>query len=84
MFIKEISIPELYLARHKYDSKKISFDYENKLLDKSISPVMFKNDNTSGFLNLFQKLLVFNINSILELRNAFNHTVNKYYGDHSN
>ena len=84
MINKEKSIPELYYSRHKYDSAKISYNYEDNLINNTVSPVLLKNKNNKVFLDYFKKILVFNIHSILELRNAFNHTVDKYYGDHSN
>ena len=84
MIEREKSIPELYLAHTKYNSKKLSFNYEDNLIKKCISPVILKNDTNKEFFLLFQKMLVYNIELILELRNSFNHTVNKFYGDHTN
>jgi len=83
---KQSQIRELYEFRHFKDDSAGNepFDYENKLLPTMMSSAMYKNDTTAEFLENFQKLKVWMLESTLVVRNFFNYTVDKYYNKHVN
>lgn len=85
MIEKETQIKELYDFKHFHDNdQNKSFDYQNKLLSKLLSNVMFRNKMTREFLNKLQTKFIWMIDSISIPRNFFNFTVGKYYDKHIN
>jgi hypothetical protein len=86
MIEKELQIKELYEFRHFHDDfgNNKPLDYENKLLPLIMTDSMFKNNKTRIFLEKLQKLFIWNLESILVLRNFWNYTVGKYYNKHIN
>lgn len=84
MLDKELSIKEMYDIRHKHDNNpNRGFDYENNMFKKTLSPVMLRNENNSGFISYLQDMMVTLFESTLEIRNLFNYSVSKYYNGHS-
>lgn len=84
MLEQNAHIKELYDVKHKHDGlKNIGYDYEKDLLRKTLSPVLFKNDNLSEYLTQLQSLIVLRIDSIVAVRNKFNHIVGKYYNKYN-
>jgi len=85
MIERESQIKELYDLKHgKDEDPNIHFDYENELINKVMPEYARRNDTINDFTKLFQKLLVWGIESQLVLRNFYNPIVNKYYSGHSN
>lgn len=85
MINEELQIKELHEFRHFHDKGGAKgFDYENELLSKMMSNVMFKNEFTRNFLNKLQKRYVWMLESTLVIRNFFNYTNSKYYNKHVN
>ncbi len=84
MIEKDTQIKELYELKHINDKIESGFDYEEGLLKKIFSNVMFSNDMTSDFLNKLKSLYIYSIESNLIARNWFNYTVSKYYNKHNN
>ena len=85
MIEKEKHIPEIYDLNHRNDKLlHTGFDYENKLLSKIMSSVMFGNPTTNTFLTKLQKNVIYMIESNLIIRNLYNYTVSKYYNKHNN
>lgn len=78
-------IKQLWYIRHRNDRLlHTGYDYEKNLLKRLLSNQMFNNKVLSQFLNLIQQLYVWQIESVLVVRNFFNYTVNKYYNKHNN
>lgn len=76
---------QLWYVKHRNDKlKHTGYDYENNLLRKLLSSQMFGNPFTSEFLSYLQKLLVWQIEATLVIRNFWNYTVDKYYNKHNN
>jgi hypothetical protein len=69
---------------HQQDNlKNQGFDYENRLLEKTMSTYNFVDPRKEFFLAQFQKMLVFLINSVGSIKKSFNYTVDKNYKVHS-
>jgi len=84
MIEKDTQIKELYELKHMNDKIESGYDYEENLIIKSFSNVMFKNQMTFDFLNQIKPLLLYTIEANLIARNWFNYTVSKYYNKHNN
>ena len=55
MYYEDQYLPELYYMKHRNDSDNNSVDYENNILDKTLSPYLFGNNTMSDFLNLLKR-----------------------------
>ena len=77
-------IPEMYLTRHKHDSvsEDFAFDYSSNLLKNTLSPVLYKNEETEASLNKLNDMVVVMLDEILPVRNMFFWTHSKYYNKH--
>lgn len=81
----DVHINELYILSHRHDNEiNNSKTYKTELLNKSLSPSLYKNDNMSGFLNLLQPMIYHMIASNTMIRNWLNFTVGKYYDRYVN
>ena len=83
MIRKEKEIKELYTFKHINDDYNKGYDYEDKLLENTLSKHLYDNDNNSGFLSFLNKQVVLMTEQVLLLRNMKNFFVDKYYNDHS-
>lgn len=81
---KQNEIPEMYALRHKHDTTlpEMGYDYTNNLLRKTLSPVLYNNDNNITFLDKLNDMMVSLIDSILPTRNIFFYSHNKYFNRH--
>lgn len=85
MLDRESQIKELYDLKHINDNEiHTGFDYEENLMSKSLSNIMFQNKTTRTFIDKIKPLHLSMIESNLIIRNFFNYTVSKYYNKHSN
>ena len=85
MLDRESQIKELYDLKHINDNEThTGFDYEENLMSKSLSNVMFQNETTRTFIEKIKPLHLNMIESNLLIRNFFNYTVSKYYNRHCN
>lgn len=77
-------IPDLYLVRHKHDSisDDFAYDYSSNLLKKTLSPVLYQNEDTAKSLDKLEEMTVTMIEEILPVRNLFFFTHPKYYNKH--
>lgn len=84
-FIEEYNeIPEMFSLRHKHDTatSEQGFDYQLNILPKSLSPMLYKNDTTSLFLDDLNKMMITLVETILPTRNIFFYSHNKYFNRH--
>ena len=44
MYYEEQDLPELHYMKHRHDDDADYISYENKILDKTLSPYLFNND----------------------------------------
>lgn len=85
MIERESQIKELYDLKHRKDEEiHVHFDYENELVNKMMPNYARRNDTVNTFLEKFQKILVWSVESQLILRNFYNYTVSPYSNRHSN
>lgn len=85
MLDRESQIKELYDLKHINDNEIYTgFDYEENLMSKSLSNVMFQNETTYDFITKIKPLYLNMIESNLIIRNFFNYTVSKYFNRHNN
>jgi putative cell wall-binding protein len=77
-------IPELHTLRHKHDTvvTEQGYDYQDKLLSNSLSPVLYQNENNNIFLEKLNKMMVALVESILPTRNLFFYSHSKYFNRH--
>jgi len=81
----DVHINELYILMHRHDNElHNATTYKTKLLEKSLSKPLYKNDDMNGFLDLLQPMVVHMVTANSLIRNWFNWTVSKYYDRHNN
>lgn len=84
MLDRERMIKEVYDMAHKHDSDaRAGHRYEKDLLTRVVSPVLLRNGTLSWFVGQLQRMLVVMVDQTQELRNLFNHTVDRYYDGHA-
>lgn len=76
MLLDNKEIPELYYMKHRKDTNYTT--YENSILDKSVSPYVYKNEVMTTFLKKLQKLFFLIFDQFHIVRNFKNPTVDKY------
>lgn len=85
LFEKLTQISEIYDYNHFNDNELyLPYDMNNSILDKSLSPYMFKNDITNDYLTQLDNVISLVESSNVILRNWFNPTVSKYYNRYPN
>ena len=72
MIRKEKEISELYNFKHIHDNYKKGYDYENTLLENSLSKHLYDNTNNATFLKYLNKHVVLMFEQILLIRNLKN------------
>lgn len=83
--IEELNeIPEMYALRHKHDTDlpEMGYDYSENLLKKTLSPVLYNNDNNIEFLDKLSYMMVSLIETVLPTRNIFFFSHNKHFNKH--
>lgn len=83
MLIEDKELPELYYMKHRHDDNKDFIDYENSILDKSLSPYIYENDMMSSFLKRLQPLVAALFDQMNIAKNFRNIMVDKYYYKHN-
>lgn len=84
MLYEEKQLPELYYMKHRHDNDTDYIDYENNVLDKSLSPYLFNNDLMNSFLKKLRKLVSILFDQHNIVKNFKNYMVDKYYYKHKN
>lgn len=79
MLYERKQIPELEFIKHRNDDKNTYFDYENNILDKSLSPYIYRNDIMNDFLKRLQPLTSILFDHMNIVKNFKNYMVDKYY-----
>ena len=84
-FIEENNeIPEMYRLRHKHDtdSDDTGFDYSKNILKRTISPILYNNDDNELFLDKLNDMTLSMVETVLPVRNLFFYSHNKYFNKH--
>jgi hypothetical protein len=82
MLYRRKEIPELYELKHRHDSSFEHVEYENKILNSTLSPYMYENNLMSSWLNKMQPLVSLLIDQMNVMKNFKNYMVDKYYYKH--
>jgi hypothetical protein len=77
MLYKRKQLPEIYYLLHRNDTTGDHIDYENKILNKSLSPYMYQNNIMNGFLIRLQPLVALLFDQMNILKNFRNYLVDK-------
>ncbi len=79
MLYDKKQLPELLYLKTIHDDDKGYVKYDDMLLDKSLSPYIYKNDIMNGFLKKLQPLIALSFDKMNIIKNLKNYMVDKYY-----
>lgn len=82
MLYNRKDLPEIHFIKHLHDDNKDFLDYENMILDKTLSPHIFENDVMNGWLKTMQPLVALLFDQMNVMKNFKNYMVDKYYHKH--
>jgi len=68
--------------KHRHDTDDDYIKYDDKILDKSSSPYLYKNDMVNGFLKRLQPLVSIKMDHMNVIKNFKNYLVDKYNYKH--
>lgn len=77
MIYKKKQLPELLYMKHRHDNDNDYVDYENMLLDKTLTPYLYQNDTMNGFLKRLQPLVGLLFDQMNVVKNFKNYIVDK-------
>jgi hypothetical protein len=78
MLYKRNQLPELYTLKHRHDDGNSFVDYENIVLDKSLSPYLYENNTMSNYLKRLQPAVSILFDHMNLIKNFKNYIVDKY------
>lgn len=78
MLYKRKQLPELYYLKHRHDSEKTYVSYDDKILERNLSPYLFNNDIMRGFIERLQPLIASMFDRMNIVKNFKNYIVDKY------
>jgi hypothetical protein len=68
--------------KHRHDDSEDYLYYENVILEKSLSPYIYENNNMNEFLKRLQQLVSNLFDHMNIVKNFKNYMVDKYYYKH--
>ena len=77
MIYRRKQLPELYYLKHRNDTDNDFMDYENNILNKSLSPYLYENNIMNGFLTRLQPLVAHLFDQMNIVKNFKNYMVDK-------
>lgn len=77
MLYERKQLPELLRMKHFHDSESENFDYENNILDKSLSPYIYQNNLMNSYLKKLQPLVSIIFDHMNIIKNFKNYIVDK-------
>ena len=77
MIYRKKQLPELLYMKHRHDNDNDYVDYENMLLDKTLTPYLYQNDTMNGFLKRLQPLVGLLFDQMNVVKNFKNYIVDK-------
>ena len=78
MLYKRNQLPELYTLKHRHDDDNTFVDYENVILDKTLSPYLFENDLMTNYIKRMQPAVSILFDHMSLIKNFKNYIVDKY------
>lgn len=82
MLYNRKDLPEIHFIKHLHDDNKDFVDYENMILDRTLSPHIYENDVMNTWLKKMQPLVALLFDQINVMKNFKNYMVDKYYYKH--
>jgi len=79
MLYERKQLPEIHHMKHLYDDDTNFIKYDEKILDKSLSPYMFQNDLMNNWLKRMQPLVSILFDQMNIMKNWKNYMVDKYH-----
>ena len=79
MLYERKQLPELHHIKHLYDDDTNFIKYDEKILDKSLSPYIFQNDLMNNWLKKMQPLVSILFDQMNIMKNWKNYMVDKYH-----
>jgi len=83
MLYERKDLPELHYMKHRHDNNDQYVNYEDKILNSSLSPYVYENNMMNEWLNQLQPLTALLFDQINVVKNFKNFMVDKYYYKHS-
>lgn len=83
MLYERKDLPELHFMKHRLDDESNWVNYEEKILDSTLSPYMYNNNVMSNWLKKMQPLVSLLFDQMNVMKNFKNYNVDKYYHKHS-
>lgn len=77
MLYRKKQLPELFYLKHRHDNDNDYVDYENMLLDKTLTPYLYQNSTMNGFLKRLQPLVGLLFDQMNVVKNFKNYIVDK-------
>jgi hypothetical protein len=59
--------------------KNTGYNYQGKIFEKSLSPLMFADSTRKGILDEYEKLIYFLVEKVKLIKTFYNYTVDKDY-----
>ena len=84
MLNKERQIEELWDLKHRNDTDKDWVDYEDIILDRTLSPYVFQNDEMKNYLDNIKGIPSRWFDQVNMIKNYKNYIVEKDYYKHKN
>lgn len=82
MIYEKKQLNELMQMKHRHDTDDNYVKYDEKVLNNSLSPYLYKNEIMREFLNKLQPLSSMMIDHMNVTKNFKNYNVDKYYYKH--
>lgn len=83
MLFERRELPEIHFLKHRHDDNDEFLRYEDKILDNSLSPYIYKNDLMNNWLKKLQPLVSLLFDQMNVVKNMKNYIVDKYYYQHN-
>jgi hypothetical protein len=85
MIYKDKQIRELYDLKHRNDKLSYeNYNWEDNILNNSLSPLLFQNETNTGFLDRIRYMISMFFENFHIVRNFKNYLVDKDYSKHNN
>jgi len=78
MLFEKKDLPEYHKLIHRFDDGSRFVRYEDDILDRSLSPYIFNNHMTKGFLDRLRPMVANLFDKFNIVKNFYNYTVHKH------
>lgn len=82
MLYERKQLPELLYMKHRHDTDDNYIKYDERILESTTSPYLYKNDMMNGFLKRLQPIASILLDHMNVIKNFKNYIVDKYHYKH--